>query len=124
MIRIRLGGSALAQTLAQLVSLAPLTATIAPAETVVGTPPSKIIDLSAASSAEGNVMVSNNASFNIFMCWGTPGTPNALSITTGVLFPANTFLTFDNVGGLCLWAISGTPQSAGSGVRSSGSYIA
>lgn len=125
MIHHRLDGdAATAPSVPDLVKVAPLNTTIGPSEILVGTPtPTKLADLSAATSSGAQVTIQNRSAFSIFWCYGTPGTPTALTTGTGVELPTNSFLTLDGIGGVCVWAISGTPQSAGSGTRVTGADL-
>jgi hypothetical protein len=111
------GDAATAPNLATVVKPAPLNTTIGPSEILVGTPVTKLADLSSATSNSAQVTIQNRAAFSIFWCYGTPGTPTGLTTGTGVELPTNSFLSLDGIGGLCVWAISGTPQTSGSGTR-------
>ncbi len=123
MLRVRIGGSALTNTLAQSVSLAPLTAYTAATEFVLAAGvPTNVMNLSGMSSSRGSVCLCDRARVGIFVGWGSPGTPH-LTTGNGVTIPAGAYLTFDNMGGLSLWAISGTTMTAGSGLRTAGSQI-
>lgn len=123
MLNTRLDGALLSRALSTVVELSPLNTIIGPSEVLVGTASaSKLCDLSTATGASAQVVINNRAAFSIFWCYGTPTAPAALTTGTGTELPSNGFLTLDDIGGLCVWAISGTAQSAGSGTRVTGGY--
>jgi hypothetical protein len=123
MIHVRVDGTQLnpLPTKTLSVEIAALTRVIGPSEILVGTvAPTKLADLSTTNGGIGaQVVIANLAAFTIFWCYGTPTAP-ALTTANGVPLPSNAFLTLDAIGGLCIWAISGTAQSAGSGTRITG----
>ena len=122
MIHVRVDGSQISPNVPTLVESFPLNTVIGPSEILVGTAtPTKLADLAAASGSDAQVVIANLASFQIFWGYGTPTAP-ALTTANGVPMPANSFLTLDGIGGLCVWAIAGTAQSAGSGCRVTGGY--
>lgn len=122
MIHYRLGNASSAFPISALANIEPLNSALQATEFVVGTPaPTKIADLTAAEGAQGAVMAQNLSSFVIFygLSDATVGTP-ALTTANGIQIPAGGYLVLDNIGGLSVWAISGTPQTAGSGTRVTG----
>lgn len=121
MIHIAVDGSSQTINAASQVTIKPLATPIGPQEFLVGTGVVKVADLSAASGAEAEVFIENKAAFAIFFCLGTPGTPG-LTTANGMDIPSTGFVTLDMIGGLCVWAVSGTVQTAGSGTRVTGGY--
>ncbi len=101
-----------------------LSRVIGPSEIVIGSPnPSVIANMTDVASGEG-VVVINNAGVNTI--WvalhtgigaGTPSGTPALTPLTGVPIPANGYLTLDNIGGLAVWGVAQTPQTATLGTR-------
>lgn len=123
MIHHRLDGdAATAPNLATITKQAALNTTIGPSEILVGTPVTKLADFSSATSAAAQFTGQNKAAFSIFWGYGTPGTPN-LTTANGTELQTGAFLSLDGIGGLVIWAISGTAQTAGSGTRVSGGFL-
>lgn len=123
MLNTRLDGALLSRALSTIVEVFTLNTVIGPSEVLVGTAAaSKLCDLSTATGSTSQVTIDNRAGFSIFWCYGTPTAPPGLTTSTGVELLANSFLTLDSIGGLCVWAISGTAQSSGSGTRVTGGY--
>lgn len=125
MLRIELDGAAIVNTQVTRVSLTPLDSVLTPTEFVLGTPneQTKVADLTAAAGAEGPVILANLANFTIYYA---PGTPSGSGLTTGngiPLYPQS-YVTLDTIGGLTLWAVTGTAMTAGAGLRVTGGYNA
>lgn len=98
---------------------------LGPTAFTVGTTAVKIVDLSSVTfGGESQVAIENTATFAIFFCYsvpttGTPaGTPQ-LTTTNGVSIPAGAVLLLDDIGGMQVWAIAGTPSA---NVRVTGAY--
>lgn len=100
-----------------------MTTAVPSAETVLTTAggATKIADLTNAKSGKGVVTVYNRAAFEVFYTFGTPS-GSGLTTGNGVSIPANAYLAFDDIGGMCLWAITGTNMTAGSGLRVTSAY--
>lgn len=98
---------------------------LTPAEHLLGGggTPGKVVDLADSLQPNAQVVLYNASSFEIFWTYGTPGTPTALSTSTGIPLKAASYLVLDGIGGACLWFTSGTPQPAGQGLKISGSYV-
>lgn len=127
MLRIELDGAAIVNTQVSRVSLTPLDSIIGPTEFSTGTPAAvtKIVDLSASPSGQGQVAFFNKAAFSLFWCYGLPsGVAPALTTANGIEIPSGGFVTLDLIGGLCVWYTTGTAMTAGQGLRVTGGYDA
>jgi len=123
MIHYRLGSASSAFPISATANIEPLNTAIGPSEVLAGTPtPTLAADLTSAEGAQAEVTLQNLSNFVIFYALsGTPGPP-ALTTANGVQIPAGGYLTLDGIGGMAVWIISGTAQSAGSGTRVAGAF--
>lgn len=101
-----------------------LRVSLGPEEILVGTPtPTLIADFTNVNRGEGVCVIQNKAGFDVYFClWhgigsGTPSGTPPLTTGNGLPIPTLGYLTLDNIGGMAVWAIAGTPQVAGSGTR-------
>jgi hypothetical protein len=85
--------------------------------------PNVLISLLTAAFKSGVVIINNRAAFSIFWTLAPSAsvTPT-LTTGTGIELPAASYVTLDNIGGMAIWMIAGTTQSAGSGTRVTSAY--
>ncbi len=85
--------------------------------------PTMIAQCISSVDVHGKIILNNRASFSVFWCLTTSTTVTpTLTTANGIELPAASYVTLDEVGGMALWQISGTTQSAGSGTRVTGGY--
>lgn len=125
MIRVRLNAGNIPGAIFNS-NIVPLDTRIGPTEFVNGTPNQTqlVLDYAAAASAIANAQLFNLSPFTIYYGFGTPTGDGGLTTANGMPLPANSYVTLDQIGGMSIWYTTGTPQTAGKGLRILGGYVA